>query len=125
MVILADTSVWVDHFRQGVPRLVDALGEQEILMHPFVLGELACGNLSNRAEVLSLLAEMPMTATASDDEALSLIETRALMGRGIGYIDVHLLASAFLSGAVLWTTDKRLAAVAKKLGVAFAGSTPS
>jgi predicted nucleic acid-binding protein len=124
-VILADTSVWVDHFRQGVPRLVDALGAEEILMHPFVLGELACGNLSNRTEVFSLLAEMPMTATASDDEALSLIETRALMGRGIGYIDVHLLASAFLSGALLWTTDKRLAAVAKQLRVAFAGSTPS
>jgi predicted nucleic acid-binding protein len=110
-VILVDTSVWVDHFREGVPPLAEALSGSIVLMHPFIIGELACGNIRNRDEVLRLLRELPPASTSTNDEALSFIHQRSLMSRGIGYIDVHLLASAVLSGATLWTSDKRLAGV--------------
>jgi len=115
-MILVDTSVWVDHLRDGAPALAAALEQGSVLMHPFVLGELACGNLKNRGEVLRLLVELPAAPMATDPEALDYIERRALMGRGIGYFDVHLLASVALAGtARLWTRDKRLAAVAVDL----------
>ena len=120
-MILVDTSVWVDHLRDGTPALVAALEQSQVLMHPFILGELACGNLKNRGEVLQLLEELPGAPVATDAEALDFIERRALMGRGIGYIDVHLLASVALAGtARLWTRDKRLAAVAADLELAYA-----
>ena len=119
-MILVDTSVWIDHLRSGEPALVEALEGGRVLMHPFVLGELACGNLENRDEVLRLLADLPGIPVATDPEALSLIERRALMGRGIGYVDVHLLASTALAGdARLWTRDKRLAAAAAELELDF------
>ena len=119
-MILADTSVWVDHLRSGVPELAGALEEGMVMTHPFVVGELACGNLKNRADVLRLLAELPRAPVATDREALDFMEQRALMGQGIGYIDVHLLASVALAGtARLWTRDKRLAAVAARLKLAF------
>lgn len=119
-MILVDTSVWIDHLRSGEPALAAALEGGRVLMHPFVLGELACGNLKNRSEVLRLLGDLPAAPTATDPEALGLIERRALMGRGVGYIDVHLLASAALAGVGrLWTRDKRLAAVAAELELAF------
>ncbi|MGH7665013.1 MAG: type II toxin-antitoxin system VapC family toxin [Gemmatimonadaceae bacterium] len=111
-MILVDTSVWVDHLRAGDPRLIDALNADAVCTHPFVLGELACGNLRPRHQVLSLLGKLPVVPVASDAEALEFIERRSLMGRGIGYIDVHLLASAVLSGTTrLWTRDRRLATV--------------
>ena len=92
-----------------------------MLAHPFVLGELGCGNLKNRGEVLQLLGELPVAPMATDPEALDFIERRALMSRGIGYVDVHLLASVALAGtAQLWTRDKRLAAVAADLELAYA-----
>ncbi len=120
-MILVDTSVWVDHLRDGAPALAAALEQSRVLMHPFVLGELACGNLKNRREVLRLLGDLPAAPLATDPEALDYIERRALMGRGIGYVDVHLLASAALAGAArLWTRDKRLAAVAADLKLAYA-----
>ena len=120
-MILADTSVWIDHLRKGAPVLAAALEEGRVSMHPFVLGEMACGNLNNRREVLRLLGDLPAAPTVTDLEALGFIERRALMGRGIGYIDIHLLASATLAGtARLWTRDKRLAAVAAELELAFA-----
>ena len=119
-MILVDTSVWVDHLRGGAPALAAALEQGSVLMHPFVLGELACGDLKNRGEVLRLLGELPGAQMAMDSEALDFIERRALMGRGMGYIDVHLLASVALSGtARLWTRDKRLAAVAADVGLAY------
>lgn len=119
-MILVDTSVWVDHLRSGEPALVKALEGGRVLMHPFVLGELACGNLRRRDEVLRLLGDLPGAPTATDTEALSMIERRALMGRGIGYIDVHLLASAALAGdARLWTRDRRLAAAAAEQELVF------
>lgn len=120
-MILVDTSVWVDHLRDGAPALAAALQQGSVLMHPYVLGELACGNLKNRGEVLRLLGELPAAPMATDPEALDYIERRALMGRGIGYLDVHLLASVALAGtARLWTRDKRLAAVAADLKLAYA-----
>jgi len=120
-MILVDTSVWVDHLRDGTPALAAALEQGRVLTHPFVLGELACGKLKNRGEVLQLLGELPAAPMASDPEALDFIERRALMGRGIGYVDVHLLASVALAGtAQLWTRDKRLAAVAADLELAYA-----
>lgn len=119
-MILVDTSVWIDHLRSGEPALATALEGGRVLMHPLVLGELACGNLKNRSEVLRLLGDLPAAPTAADPEALGFIERRALMGRGIGYIDVHLLASAALAGVGrLWTRDRRLAAVAAELELAF------
>ncbi len=118
-MILVDTSVWIDHLRQGDPDLVRALEAGEVLGHPFVVGDLACGNLSSREEVLKLLRALPQAPVATVDEALAYIDRRALMGRGIGYLDVHLLASAALAGtATVWTRDKRLAAVAQELGLA-------
>lgn len=119
-MILVDTSVWIDHLRSGEPALATVLEGGRVLMHPFVRGELACGNLKNRAEVLQLLEDLPAAPTATDPEVLGLIERRALMGRGIGYIDAHLLASTALAGVGrLWTRDRRLAAVAVELELAF------
>jgi predicted nucleic acid-binding protein len=119
-MILVDTSVWIDHLRTGDQALADELQRSNVLMHPFVLGELACGNLTRkRGEVLRLLAELPAAPAVTDEEALGFIERHALMGRGIGYIDVHLLAAAALAGdAQLWTRDKRLAAIAIELDLA-------
>ncbi len=119
-MILADTSVWIDHLRKDLPALAAVLEDGRVMMHPFVLGELACGNLSNREEVLRLLSDLPAAPAVTEREALGFIDRRALMGRGIGYIDVHLLASTALAGdAQLWTRDKRLAAVASELELAF------
>jgi predicted nucleic acid-binding protein len=118
-MILVDTSVWIDHLRQGEPGLVRALEAEQVLVHPFVVGELACGNLKSRAELLRWLRALPQAPLATDSEALAFIDGRALMGRGIGYLDVHLLAAVALAGdATLWTRDKRLAAVAQELGLA-------
>jgi predicted nucleic acid-binding protein len=116
-VILVDTSVWVEHLRHGLPRLATLLQEGEVMIHPWVIGELACGNLRNRSQVLDLLQGLPMATVASDTEVLLLIERELLMGRGIGYIDAHLLASARLSHCRLWTQDRRLAAVAQEQGL--------
>ena len=119
-MILVDTSVWVDYLRAGNDNLAGLLNANQVLTHPFIIGELACGNLRNRTEILSLLAALPQTAAATDAEVLFLIERHRLMGRGIGYIDAHLLASAALSSpAGIWTRDKRMAAVAVGSGVAY------
>ena len=119
-MILVDTSVWIDHLRSGEPALATALEGGRVMMHPFVLGELACGNLQNRREVLRLLNALPAAPTATDPEALDFIERRALMGRGLGYTDVHLLASTALAAdARMWTRDRRLAAVAAELELVF------
>jgi predicted nucleic acid-binding protein len=117
-VILVDTSVWVEHLRHGLPRLATLLQEGEVLIHPWVIGELACGNLRNRSEVLELMQGLPAATVASDAEVLLLIERDRLMGRGIGYVEAQLLASAKLSHCRLWTQDRRLAAVAQGQGLA-------
>ncbi len=116
-MILVDTSVWVEHLRHGLPRLATLLQEGEVMIHPWVIGELACGNLRNRQQVLELLLGLPMATVASDTEVLLLIERERLMGRGLGYVDAHLLASARLSHCRLWTQDRRLASVALEQGL--------
>lgn len=118
-MILVDTSIWVDHLRSGESRLADSLHRSQILAHPFVVGELACGNLRKRDEILRLLSDLPQSPVASTEEALHFIERHQLMGQGIGYIDVHLLAATALAGdALLWTADKRLKKVASELKLA-------
>lgn len=118
-MILVDTSVWVDHFRRKNSRLIRYLGEGNVLGHEFVVGELACGNLKNRREILTLLHDLPQAVSARNEEVLALIESGRFFGRGIGWIDAHILASARLSHAGLWTLDKRFASLASELGAAF------
>jgi predicted nucleic acid-binding protein len=119
-VILVDTSVWVDHLRRGNRALAQALEDGLVVSHPFVIGELACGTIRRRAEVLSLLSRLDAMPVVANAEALRLVEGRRLMGRGIGCIDVHLIASSLLARVQLWTFDRRLASIARELGVAFA-----
>lgn len=114
-MILVDTSVWVDHFRKAQEDLEGLLNEGLVLCHPFVIGELACGNLKNRDEILSLLDALPKAKVASHEEVLHLVSERKLHGKGLGWVDVHLLAAALLSESPLWTRDKTLAAVAREL----------
>jgi predicted nucleic acid-binding protein len=118
-MVLGDTSVWVDHFRRGEAALAALLEETRVLMHPFVIGEIACGTLADRDTVLELLSRLPAAPRMGDEETLSFIESKHLMGRGVGYVDAHLLGSALLAGVRLWTRDRRLATVAGELGVAF------
>jgi predicted nucleic acid-binding protein len=118
-VILADTSVWVDHLRASDKALVALLDAGMVLAHPFVIGELALGNLRQREIVLKALADLPRASVATDAEVLHFIERHALSGRGVGYIDPHLLAAVKLTpGAELWTNDKRLHGVVVQLGLA-------
>jgi predicted nucleic acid-binding protein len=120
-MILVDTSVWIEHFRFGNTTLSTALNDSLVATHPFVVGELACGQLKNRARVLSDLAALPEVQTAEHAEVLRLVDDRRLWGKGIGMIDAHLLASALLSGCRLWTLDRRLDGIATTLGLAARG----
>jgi len=119
-VILVDTSVWVDHLRAGDARLAALLEGSVVAMHPMVLGELACGNLKDRETLLALWRNLPQLKGATDPESLFFLERHRLWGRGIGYIDVHLLASVSLNTeSQLWTRDRRLQETAERLGLAF------
>jgi predicted nucleic acid-binding protein len=115
--LLVDTSSWVDHLRRRDASLSQMLDEGLVWTHPFVIGELACGNLANRSEVLGLLGTLPMAPVADHEEVFTFIERRRLMGRGLGWIDMHLLASAVLASLPLLTSDKRLKMVARELGL--------
>ena len=119
-MILVDTSVWVDHLRAGDARLVDLLEGNAVVMHPFVVGEIACGSLADRTQTLDLLQHLPMAAVAESAEVLGYIERHELYGKGIGYVDAHLLASAAIGGTTLWTRDKNLLMAARELGCAAA-----
>lgn len=119
-MVLVDTSVWVDHFRKGSSRLSVLLNEGQAVCHPFVVGELACGSLKQRAEVLRLLGTLRPARLAEHEEVLHFIDLHRLMGKGLGYIDVHLLASAYLTRIPLWTLDKRLDHAAALLGMQYA-----
>ncbi len=113
MMVLVDTSVWIDHLRMGDAKLADLLQAGFVCSHPMILGELACGNLKNRSEVLNLLSNLNPTIEANHDEVLQVIERYNLMGKGIGFVDAHLLAACMLTGETkLWTRDKRLASIA-------------
>lgn len=116
-MVLADTSVWIDHLRKGQPRLARLLRDGAVASHSFVIGELACGNLANRTAFFAELNTLPRVLCSSHEEALQFIETRKLWGRGIGWVDVHLLASALLSNCELWTLDVRLKQVGLEAGV--------
>ncbi len=119
-MILADTSVWLDHLRAGDKDLSMLLTATRIMMHPFVLGEIACGNLGNRTVVLKLLAVLPGVTVATGSETLYFIERQALMGRGIGYIDAQLLAAVSLTPHTrLWTRDKKLDNISRGLNLAY------
>jgi predicted nucleic acid-binding protein len=119
-MILVDTSVWVDHLRLAETQLATLLVRGTVAMHPMIIGELACGNLRNRTELLSLWRNLPPIVQATHDEALYFLEQNRLMGKGVGWVDIHLLAAVALRGdALLWSRDKRLAGLAVTLGLAF------
>lgn len=118
-MILVDTSVWVDHFRRGDAALAGLLARAQVLIHPFVVGEIACSGLRDAATVLGLLRRLPAAPVAAPDEVLRFVERHRLDGRGIGYVDVHLLAATALAhGGLLWTHDRRLADAARVLKIA-------
>ncbi|MBW2144601.1 MAG: type II toxin-antitoxin system VapC family toxin [Deltaproteobacteria bacterium] len=118
-MILVDTSIWVAHLRQGSRQLEKLLMDAEVMCHPFIIGELACGNLQNRNEIISLLQSLPITLTIEFDEFLFFMDRNQLMGKGVAFVDVHLLASAQLTGVPLWTADKRLKSAADQLELSF------
>jgi predicted nucleic acid-binding protein len=120
-MILVDSSVWIDHFRKSDPALRKLLDEARVLCHPFIAGELAMGSLKHRQMILKTLGELPISVAADDQEVMHFITNRSLFGKGIGYIDAHLLASVHLTPqALLWTRDRRLKAIASKLSIASA-----
>ncbi|MHB1389678.1 MAG: type II toxin-antitoxin system VapC family toxin [Thermoleophilia bacterium] len=118
-MVLVDTSVWVAHLREGTTGLDALLNEGKVVCHQFIIGELACGSLKNRTEILSLLQALEMAIPAEHEEVMRFIENHRLMSKGLGYIDMHLLASALLTGVPLWTLDKRLNEAAKLLGLGY------
>lgn len=120
-MVLVDTSVWISHLRDGNKDLETLLIEEEVICHPFVIGELACGNIKNRDEILTLLQTLPTAKEATHDEVLQFIDKSKLHGKGMGYIDLHLLSSALLSEVTLWTLDKKLDNETKKLGIKHEG----
>ncbi|CAG0960969.1 Ribonuclease VapC32 [Gammaproteobacteria bacterium] len=122
-MILVDTSIWIDHLRAAGGPLTSMLQTHRVYIHPWVIGELACGNLGNRQEVLGLLRSLPYLAPAREGEVLHFIEQHRLMGRGIGYIDAHLLAATATHAAQIWTRDKRLNGIAQDLGLAYVPGT--
>jgi predicted nucleic acid-binding protein len=115
--MLVDTSVWVSHFRQHEPALAALLEQGEIECHPFIIGELMCGNLRRRREILGLLRDLPQLPVIEHEEALAFVDRHQLMGSGVGWIDVHLLVAAFLAGTPAWSHDRRFNSVARRLGL--------
>ena len=115
MKVLVDTSIWVNHFRLSNPHLESLLDDTEVICHPLIIGELACGNLKNRQEILTLLSSLPMAPEVEYDEALEFIEFNKLMGKGVGFVDVLLLASSRLAALPIWTKDSKLKEAAQRL----------
>lgn len=115
--MLVDTSVWIEHLRHRQIGLISLLDRAEIQCHPFIIGELGCGSMIRRAEILQLLRRLPSVRVVQNEEVMTFVERHRLMGRGVGWVDVHLLASAKLENVLLWTADRRLAAIARSLGV--------
>jgi len=118
-MVLVDTSVWVSHLRDGNAELANLLNDGRVLCHPLIVGELACGNLKDRAVILSFLQLLPMSIEAEHDEVLSFIENNRLMGKGMGYVDFHLITSAVLTGVPVWTLDKKLAQATDSLHIKY------
>ena len=118
-MVLVDTSIWINHFHKSDNKLQNLLYELNVTCHPFIVGELACGNIRNREEILTLLQGLPSEKVVSNEELLFFIDKHKLMGRGIGFVDIHLLAAAKLMGHLLWSADKRLNSVAAEMGLSF------
>jgi predicted nucleic acid-binding protein len=118
-MVLVDTSVWVDHLRSGNIRLEKLLNDGHVICHLFIVGELACCNLSNRSEILSLLQALPLATHAEHEEVMHFIGNYSLMGKGLGYIDMHLIVSAILTEIPIWTLDRRLKNVSETLGMKY------
>ena len=118
-MVLVDTSVWVNHLREGNAKLKKLLNKGQVMCHRFVIGEIACGNIKNRTEILTLLQRLPVATPAKHEEVMEFIETYKLMGFGLGYIDVHLCASARLTAIPLWTFDKKLNEIANGLRISY------
>lgn len=119
-MILVDTSVWVDHLRRGDKTLAQLLSQGQVYIHPMIIGELACGHLQNRTQLIDLWQNLPCAVEANHQEVMFFIESHRLMGKGIGFVDAHLLTSTRLTANTrLWTRDKRLGSVAQSLGVGF------
>lgn len=118
-MILADTSVWVNHLRNGNDHLASLLNEGVVFCHPFIIGELACGNIQNRTQILTLLHDLPQSTFVNHEEVFMFIDNKKLMGKGIGYIDVCILASALITDLQLWTYDKKLNNIATSLGLSY------
>lgn len=118
-MVLVDTSVWIDHFRVENNDLKTILNDGLVVCHPFIIGELACGNLRNRKEILSHLRSLPMAIRARHNEVMQFIENNQLMGKGLGYIDMHLLASAVLTGISFLTLDRKLKRVSLHLDLMY------
>ena len=116
-MILVDTSVWIEHLRYGNDRLKSLLYDQQVLCHPFVIGELACGMLYNRQQILRMLRALPEARLLEHEEVMSFLDARRLYGRGIGWVDAHLLASTLLTRCAIWTFDKPLRRAAAALSV--------
>jgi predicted nucleic acid-binding protein len=116
-MILVDTSVWIEHLRTGSDRLRSLLFDEQVLCHPFIIGELACGILQNRDEILKMLRALPEAQLLDHDDVMGFLERRRLYGRGIGWLDAHLLASTLVTGSSLWTLDKPLRRAAASLNV--------
>ncbi len=120
-MVLVDTSVWVSHLRDGDSLLESLLNSGMVVWHPFIVGELACGNLKKRSEILSLLNALPLVKLATHEEVMRFIDLRHLMGKGLGYVDVHLLSSAMISETPILTYDQKLREIAAKLDVYYRG----
>jgi predicted nucleic acid-binding protein len=115
--MLVDTSVWIDHVRRPEPKLIALLNENDVQVHPFVIGELACGHLGPRHELTLLIQQLPSLPAVDHEEAMIFLERHALHGQGVGWVDLHLLASTMLASATLWTRDQRMGAVAHALRI--------
>jgi predicted nucleic acid-binding protein len=116
-MILVDTSTWIDHFRRTIPSLATALTEGDVGLHPFIMGELALGNVPRRSLTFALLNDLPHLVPSAHDEVLSFTEAHRLAGSGIGWVDAHLLCSAHRAGWAIWTKDRRVATAARQLGL--------
>lgn len=122
-MVLVDTSVWIDHLRHNNPTLVTLLHQQQVCIHPMIIGELACGNLRNRDTLLLLWQQLSQAVEATHEETMLFLQSNRLMGRGIGFIDLHLLSSTLLTPHCrLWSLDKRLANIATELKVSFSAT---
>jgi hypothetical protein len=121
-VVLVDTSIWIDHLRIGEPRLAELLREDEVMIHPLIIEEIACGHLSNRSELLGLLEALRQAPDVDHAEIISFVGSRHIAGSGIGAVDAHLLASARLAGAQLWSRDKNMIRAARRLDILYSAS---